>query len=401
MSEALQKIPGGVCAAEGYRAAALHCGVKRVRSTKDDLALVVSDQPATVAGTFTTNQVKAAPVLLSQAHLRGGRARAVVLNSGNANACTGPEGMANARAMVEAAAKALGVPAGEVFIGSTGRIGVQLPVAKITDAIPKLVGKLSRARSRAAAVAIMTSDTHPKQSAYAATAGKKTFRVGGIAKGAGMINPQMATMLSVITTDLAAPAKALQPILREAVESSFNRITVDGDTSTNDTVLLLANGASGVTLDDRNTELFESALRAVCLDLARQIVHDGEGISRVIELTVRGARSERDAAHAAKAVGNSILLKCAWAGADPNWGRIVDALGYSAAKIHPDKVDVYYEDIALVLGGQPVEGSEAPARRIAAKKDFRITVDLHRGPGEYTLLTTDLTEEYVRLNLSE
>lgn len=401
MSEVLQKITGGVCAAEGYRAAALRAGIKRVHSTKDDLALIVTDEPATVAGTFTTNQVKAAPVLVSQANLREGWARAVVLNSGNANACTGPEGMANAQAMTAAVAEALGVPSDEVFIGSTGRIGVQLPIDKITAAIPKLVPKLSRTKSRAAAVALMTSDTHPKQSAYLGKVGKKSFKVGGIAKGAGMINPNMATMLCVITTDVAAPANTLQSILSEIVESSFNRITVDGDTSTNDTVLLLANGASGLALNEDNRELFESALRAVCLDLARQIVHDGEGISRVIELTVRGARSDRDAALAAKAIGNSILLKCAWAGADPNWGRIVDALGYSAAKIAPDKVDVYYEDIALVLGGQPTKDSEAPARKIAARKDFRITVDLHLGPGEYTLLTTDLTEEYVRLNLSE
>lgn len=401
MSEALTKIAGGVCAAEGFRAAALHCGIKRINTTKDDLALIVSDRVTTSAGTFTTNQVKAAPVLVSQEYLRAGKVHAVILNSGNANACTGQEGLINAKAMANAAGAALGLGGNQVLVCSTGRIGVQMPMEKIAAHIPKLVTKLSRTKSRAAAVAIMTSDSFPKQSSYVATLGKKSFKIGGLAKGAGMINPNMATMLCVITTDIAAPAKILQAALREAVETSFNRITVDGDTSTNDTVLLLANGASGVELDERSTELFESALRAVCLDLARQIVTDGEGTTKVIELTVRGARSDKEAQLAAKSVGNSILLKCAWAGADPNWGRILDALGYSPAKINPDRVDVFYENIALVLDGQPAPCDAKQVKKIAEKKEFRVTIDLHSGSGEYTLLTTDLTEEFVRLNLSE
>lgn len=401
MSEALTKIAGGVCAAEGFRAAALHCGIKRINTTKDDLALIFSDRVTTSAGTFTTNQVKAAPVLVSQEYLRAGKVHGVILNSGNANACTGQEGIVNAKAMTDAAGAALGLAGHQVLVCSTGRIGVQMPIEKITAQIPKLVTKLSRTKSRAAAVAIMTSDSFPKQSSYIATLGKKCFKIGGLAKGAGMINPNMATMLCVITTDIAAPSKVLQTALREAVETSFNRITVDGDTSTNDTVLLLANGASGVELDERTTELFESALRAVCLDLARQIVTDGEGTTKVVELTVRGARSDKDAQLAAKSVGNSILLKCAWAGADPNWGRILDALGYSQAKINPDRVDVFYENIALVLDGQPAPCDAKLVKKIAEKKEFRVTIDLHSGSGEYTLLTTDLTEEFVRLNLSE
>ena len=401
-NDALKKISGGVCAAKGFRAAALHCGIKRIQTTKDDLALIVSDFPTASAGTFTTNQVKAAPVLVSQEFLRTGKVRGVILNSGNANACTGAEGIQNAKAMAQSAADALGLPTtNQILVCSTGRIGVQMPIQKITPQIPRLVKQLSRSKSLAAAKAIMTSDSFPKQSAYTGTIEKKSFKIGGIAKGAGMINPQMATMLCVITTDLAAPPKVLQKLLREAVETSFNRITVDGDTSTNDTVLLLANGASGMVLDEGNTELFECALRTTCLDLARQIVGDGEGTTKVIELTVRGARSNADARLAAQSVGNSILLKCAWAGADPNWGRILDALGYSQARINPERVDVYYEEIPLVLDGQPAPNDAKAVKKIAEKKSFRVTIDLHLGNGEYTLLTTDLTEEFVRLNLSE
>jgi glutamate N-acetyltransferase/amino-acid N-acetyltransferase len=367
---------------------------------------VASETPATAAGVFTTNLVKAAPVLLSRRHLDSGKARAVLLNSGNANACTGTPGLRAAEQCANSAAVALGIHADEVLVCSTGRIGVQLPLPKMLPGIREAAASLKAAPAAALAAAksIMTSDSVPKQAAYEVRVGAKSFRIGGMAKGAGMISPNMATMLCVITTDAAVPAAFLRKALREATGRTFNCITVDGDCSTNDTVLTLANGASKVAIRTApEKKAFADALQAVCADLARAIVADGEGTSRVIELTVKGARSEADAHRIGRAIANSQLVKCAWAGSDPNWGRILDAAGYAGAALDPDKVDIAYDGIKAArngMGCQDAKG-EATLRKIAAKKEFSVLVDLHLGKGEAHLLTTDLTEEYVRLNLSE
>jgi glutamate N-acetyltransferase/amino-acid N-acetyltransferase len=410
MPTTLKRIAGGVNAARGFLSASAACGIKRTSSTKgplrSDLCLVVSEVSATAAGVFTTNLVKAAPVLLSRRHLESGKARAIVLNSGNANACTGTPGLRSAEQCANAAAVALGVHADEVLVCSTGRIGVQLPLSKMLPGIGRAAVSLKSTPTAALAAAksIMTSDSVPKQSAFEVKVGGKSFRIGGMAKGAGMISPNMATMLCVITTDAAVPSTFLRKALREAVSTTFNCITVDGDCSTNDTVLTLANGFSGVKIRTTPQQrAFASALQAVCADLSRAIVADGEGTSRVIELTVKGARSEADAHLVARAIANSQLVKSAWAGGDPNWGRILDAAGYSGAKFDPDKVEIAYDTMKAArngMGCQDMKG-ELKLRKIAAKKEFSVTVDLRGGKGEARLLTTDLTEEYVRLNLTE
>jgi len=405
-SKNLKRIAGGVNAARGFLSAAAACGIKRTGPLRSDLCIVASETPATAAGVFTTNLVKAAPVLLSRRHLDSGKARAVLLNSGNANACTGTPGLRAAEQCANSAAVALGIHADEVLVCSTGRIGVQLPLPKMLPGIREAAASLKAAPAAALAAAksIMTSDSVPKQAAYEVRVGAKSFRIGGMAKGAGMISPNMATMLCVITTDAAVPAAFLRKALREATGRTFNCITVDGDCSTNDTVLTLANGASKVAIRTApEKKAFADALQAVCADLARAIVADGEGTSRVIELTVKGARSEADAHRIGRAIANSQLVKCAWAGSDPNWGRILDAAGYAGAALDPDKVDIAYDGIKAArngMGCQDAKG-EATLRKIAAKKEFSVLVDLHLGKGEAHLLTTDLTEEYVRLNLSE
>jgi len=406
MSTKLKRIVGGVNAARGFLSAAAACGIKRTGPLRSDLCLVVSEVPASAAGVFTTNLVKAAPVLLSRRHLESGKARAILLNSGNANACTGTPGLRASEQCANAAAVALGIHADQVLVCSTGRIGVQLPLPKILPGIREAASSLKStpAAALAAAKSIMTSDSVPKQSAYEVKVGSKSFRIGGMAKGAGMISPNMATMLCAITTDAAVPAAFLRKTLGEVVGKTFNCITVDGDCSTNDTVVTLANGLSKVTIRTASEKkAFAEALQAVCADLARAIVADGEGTSRVIELTVKGAKSEADAHKIGRAIANSQLVKCAWAGSDPNWGRILDAAGYAGAVLDPDKVEIAYDGIKAAkngMGCQDAKG-EARLRKVAAKKEFAVLVDLHLGKGEARLLTTDLTEEYVRLNLSE
>jgi glutamate N-acetyltransferase/amino-acid N-acetyltransferase len=406
MSSSLKRIAGGVNASNGFLTGTASCGIKRTGPLRSDLSIVASEFPATAAGVFTTNLVKAAPVLLSRRHLESGKARAVLLNSGNANACTGAPGLRAAEETANSTAVALGLHADEVLICSTGRIGVQLPLAKMLPGIHQAADALksSPAAATAAAKSIMTSDSVPKQSSYEVRVGSKSFRIGGMAKGAGMISPNMATMLCVITTDAAVPTAFLRKVLGEATSRTFNCITVDGDCSTNDTVLTLANGASKLAIRSAaQKRAFADALQAVCADLARAIVADGEGTSRVIELTVKGAKSVADAHLIGRAIANSQLVKCAWAGGDPNWGRILDAAGYSGAKFDPDKVEIAYDGMKAAkngMGCQDMKG-ELKLRKIAAKREFSVLVDLHGGKGEARLLTTDLTEEYVRLNLTE
>jgi glutamate N-acetyltransferase/amino-acid N-acetyltransferase len=402
-AEAVREIKGGVTAPVGFVAASIYCGVKEGNADREDIALILSEAAAVGAGTFTTNKVKAAPVLVSMARLRGKGARAIIANSGNANACTGAEGLASARRMCRAVAKALKVPEREVLVCSTGRIGVQLPIAKMEAAIAQIHPRLG-AWSLDAARALMTSDSFPKEAAVECEIAGSRVRIGGIAKGAGMIDPNMATMLSFVTTDAAIRKADLQKALRTAVAQSFNRITVDGDMSTNDTVLALANGRAGNTLLKPGTAdfaIFQAALDRVTASLARMIVKDGEGVSRFIDLHVTGARTDADARLAARAVANSILVKCAWYGGDPNWGRIMDAVGYCGARIRPDRIRIAYDSVPAVEAGMPAATPVSRLRAVARKKEFTITVDLGLGRGTFRIWTTDLTTEYVEFNMGE
>jgi glutamate N-acetyltransferase/amino-acid N-acetyltransferase len=395
MSE-LKKIKGGVCAPVGFLAAATGCGIKNGQVTRDDIAVVFSESPAHSAATFTTNNVKAAPVRVSAENLKAGRNRAVVLNSGNANACTGDQGLADAREMAAATAALLDLNAKEVLVCSTGRIGVPLPMDRVKEGIAALMPSASG--SAKAAAAIMTSDTFAKEFAVEVKTKSGSFRVGGIAKGAGMIDPNMATMLCVVTTDAALPQALLRRELKRSVENSFNRITIDGDMSTNDTVILLCNGLSGVAPEIGD---FSKALDEVTRTLARMIVSDGEGVSRFVEVEVKGAASAKDARTAAEAIANSTLVKCAWAGGDPNWGRILDAVGYCGVKMKEAQTDIFYDKLEAVTNGRAAKTPFKKLREIAAKKSFKVTVDLKLGSHSYYVWTTDLTEEYVRLNLGE
>ena len=392
----IKKMKGGVCAARGFVAGASGCGIKNGKVMRDDVAVVFSESPATSAATFTTNKVKAAPVRISAEHLKAGANRAVILNSGNANACTGENGLKDARAMCAGTADLLGLKPKEVLVCSTGRIGVPMPMDRVAQGIAAL--KPSRNGSAACAAAIMTSDTFAKEYAVEVKTPKGSFRVGGIAKGAGMIDPNMATMLCVLTTDAAIPQPTLRAELKRSVANSFNRITIDGDMSTNDTVILLANGLSACSPD---MSAFSQALDEVTRALARMIVSDGEGVSRFVEVEVTGAANDKEARTAAEAIANSTLVKCAWAGGDPNWGRILDSVGYCGVKIDDTKADIFYDKLASVKNGIAAKTPFEKLRAVAAKKSFKVTVDLKLGKGSYYVWTTDLTEEYVRLNLGE
>ena len=422
-------IKGSITAPLGYRAAASFCDVKTLgtgkgsnKGQKNDLALIVSDTPAKAAGMFTTNQICAAPVKVCVEHLKNNTAQAVVVNSGNANACTGPQGMADAREMAALTGQALGLKESDVIVGSTGRIGVHLPMANVRSGIAEVATKLkpTRAAATLAAEAIMTSDTRPKEVAVEFKLGGKTVRLGGIAKGAGMIQPGMsptgarpasapqglhATMLAYLTTDANIAAGVLKKCLREAVAQSFNCITVDGDMSTNDTVLLLANGLAGNRkLSATDLKTFQAALNHVCLELAKMIVCDGEGITRVVTVRVTGAKSNADADAAARAVGNSALVKTSWCGGDPNWGRIIDALGYSPATVVEEKVDIAYsatgtrKKVFSLKKGRPTRTSFETLCKAVEPSEFDLHINLNLGQGEAILYAADLTEEYVDFN---
>jgi glutamate N-acetyltransferase / amino-acid N-acetyltransferase len=397
-------VKGGVTAAKGFRASAVFVGIKAANKDREDMALVASEVPAVGAGVFTTNRVKAAPVRVSRAHLRSPHSCAVLLNSGNANACTGPCGIAAAKALAASMAEVLHCGVRRVMVCSTGRIGVPLPLEKMTDKLPELAARLSTSGGAAAAKAIMTSDTYAKEYAVEVKLPGGSFRVGGMAKGAGMIDPNMATMLCVITTDAKLSKGTLQNALHHAVERSFNRMTIDGDMSTNDTVLALANGASGgVSIKNGSPEyaLFMDALNEVCTRLAFMIVRDGEGVSKFVTVQVRGASSLQAARKVAEAVANSTLVKCAWAGNDPNWGRILDAAGYCGVRIREELVDIYYDGVAAVRGGTAAPTPKDKLVKAVSGDKFTVTIDLHQGKAFYTVYTTDLTEKYVELNLSE
>ncbi len=398
-------VPGGVTAAAGFLAGAVHCGIKHDHPKKADLALLCSEVPSVGAATFTTNKIKAAPVKVSAAHLRTKDLRAVVLNSGNANACTGLVGIEHAKRMARAVGWTLGLRERQVLVCSTGRIGVDLPIERIEEGIVQAAGALSTGGGRAAARAIMTSDTFSKEFALRETlADGRTFTVGGMAKGAGMINPNMATMLGVLTTDAPLEKADLQRALGAAVEQSFNRITVDGDMSTNDTVIALANGRAGgkpLVAGSEDFARFQAALNHVTRNLARMIVEDGEGVTRFVEVQVSGAATFQDARKAAGAVANSMLVKCAWYGGDPNWGRILDALGYSSAALREEMIDVYYNGLIAVKGGVASKTPPDKLREVVRQRKFTVHIHLGLGAAEYVVYTTDLTPGYVRLNKGE
>ena len=470
MKNLFKTISGSVVAPQGFLAGGVFCDIKRLgtgkgsnKGNKRDLALIVSEVSATVAGMFTTNQVCAAPVKVCVERVKKGTAQAIVVNSGNANACTGKQGLKDAREMTRIAAFAVavplcgmssrpsssrkyrprsdersyGLPAERVLVASTGRIGVTLPMANVKRgilAVAKLLGNSSNHAAHAVE-AIMTSDTRPKQIAVEFKLGGKTVRMGGICKGAGMIQPGMstngrrpaalskgglhATMLCFITTDVVVEGKTLQAALQGAVAQSFNRITVDGDMSTNDTVLVLANGLAGnKNIEHRtsNTEfrIFQTALNHVCLELARMIVRDGEGVHRVVTVRVNGARTVGDADAAARAVANSPLVKTSWHGGDPNWGRIIAALGYSPAKIVEEKVDIGYSsafasDASARRGGrrkilwslkhgQPTSATFKELCAAVAPKEFDLHIHLNLGAASAVIYAADLTEAYVDFN---
>jgi glutamate N-acetyltransferase / amino-acid N-acetyltransferase len=404
MSTSFKEIPGGITAPSGFLAGSAHCGIKAANSDRPDIAIVYSPQPTAAAATFTTNRVKAAPVRVSATHLRSPDVRAIVANSGNANACTGAAGLETAKRMTRAAAAALGLKERQVLVCSTGRIGVPLPIEKIEATIAGMPDALARDGSRRAAEAIMTSDTFPKEIAVELSLGGRKVRIGGIAKGAGMIDPNMATMLCFLSTDAVIEKDALQQALSVSVEQSFNRITIDGDMSTNDTVILLANGLAGNAPLESGSEEFDAFQRAldhVTRNLARMIVEDGEGVTKFVEVHVNGAASLSDARRAAEAIAKSCLVKCAWFGGDPNWGRIMDAVGYSGAKMREETVDIFYDGAIAVKGGIASATPFEKLQEIVAKKKFTITVDLHLGHADYTVYTTDLSTEYVKLNMGE
>lgn len=434
---------GHIASPKGFRASGVFCDIKRLgtgkgsnKGKKNDLAALFSEMPCAVGGMFTTNQVCAAPVKISQSRVEAAQksdtplAQAVVINSGNANACTGEQGMKDALKMALSLEKELKLPEGSALVCSTGRIGVTMPMKNVSLGIKEACKALASDRdsSAAAANAILTSDSKPKEIAVELEIGGVLVRIGGMCKGAGMIQPGMsptgqrpasmpknrelhATMLGFITTDVAIESSALQSCLEEAVAGSFNGVTVDGDMSTNDTVLALANGMAGnklLTAKSRTgLKTFQVALNHVCLELAKMIVRDGEGVSRVVRILVEGAMTDRDADLAARSVGNSALVKTSWCGGDPNWGRIMDAIGYSEATVHESKVSIGYRPTQgkafqySLKQGKPTKTPLAKLRAITEAKEFDLLIDLGLGRGGATLYAADLTEEYVDFNKGE
>ncbi len=389
----LTPVEGGITAAGGFRAAGIAAGLKP--SGKPDLALVLADGAASCAVSTTTNLVKAAPCVVTEEHARNGRARAVVVNAGNANACTGEQGMADARATAAAVADLVGADPSEVLVLSTGIIGVPMPMDRVLAGLQPLVDDLARDGGARAAEAITTTDTRLKTVAYETRDEAGSCIVGGMAKGAGMIEPAMATMLCVITTDAPMTGAVLKPMLRQAVNRSFNRISIDACGSTNDTVAVLASGAA-----ERPPGLaaFQTALEAVCADLAREIVRDGEGTTKVGYLTVRGALSEEDAAGLARAIAGSVLFRAALHGADPNWGRILAAMGGSGIAFEPARVSVTCGGVQVCRFGTATAFDRGQAAAAMSKPEVEIVVDLGLGTAATTYLTADLTPDYVAEN---
>jgi glutamate N-acetyltransferase/amino-acid N-acetyltransferase len=403
MGKKVKVIEGGVCAPQGFKAGALACGIKNPAVERLDLALIYSEHPTVGAAVYTQNQVCAAPVRLSSSYLKSAEPRAIIANSGNANACTGPDGLINARTMTAVTAKALGLKQREVQVCSTGIIGVPLPIDRIEPRIPELVAALGDDGS-VAARAIMTSDTCPKEIAVQVKIGDVKVRIGAIAKGAGMINPHMATMLCFVTTDAAISKAEIVAATKEAVDLSFNRITVDGDMSTNDTVIVMANGAAGnktITRGGEGSAEFREALTEVMLELAKRIVSDGERVTKLVEVQVRGAASNLDAERVARAVANSKLVKCSWNGNDPNWGRILHAVGYSGARVKEEMVNIHLNGVIVTQNGLSAGTDGDKLIAAVSGPEFTVCIDLNLGKGAFTIYTSDLSPEYVDFNRTE
>lgn len=401
----LNQISGGVCAAKGFTAAGVHCGVKAGSSPdKNDLALILSEKECAAAATYTMNRVKAAPLYVTMDHLENGVAWGVVANSGNANACC-PQSHENAEAMSASAAAATGREPGDFVVASTGVIGQTINISAIQAGLPQAAAALSADGSDAAAHAIMTTDTVKKEIAVSLTIGGKEVRLGAIAKGSGMIHPNMGTMLAFVTTDCAITHEMLSDALHEVVSRTFNRVTVDGDTSTNDMCVVLANGMAGNSLiewKDQDYETFLAALEEVCRHLSRAIAGDGEGASKLVTCKMHGARSEESAERLAKAVVGSSLVKAAMFGADANWGRVLCAMGYSKAPFRPEHVDVSFcsqaGSILVCKQGDGVDFDEDKAKTILTEKEVIIDVDLHEGDESAECWGCDLTYDYVKIN---
>jgi glutamate N-acetyltransferase/amino-acid N-acetyltransferase len=403
MGKKVKVIEGGVCTPQGFKAGAIACGIKNPAVERLDLTLIYSEFPTVGAAVYTQNQVCAAPVRLSSSYLKSAEPRAIIANSGNANACTGPQGLINARTMTAATAKALGLKQREVQVCSTGIIGVPLPIDRIEPRIPELVASLG-SDGGVAARAIMTSDTRPKEIAVQVKIGDVKVMIGAIAKGAGMINPHMATMLCFITTDAAISKAEIVAATKEAVDLSFNRITVDGDMSTNDTVIVMANGQAGnktITRGGEGSAEFREALIEVMLELAKRIVSDGERVTKLVEVQVRGAASNMDAERVARAVANSKLVKCSWNGNDPNWGRILHAVGYSGARVKEEMVNIHLNGVIVTQNGLSAGTDGEKLIAAVSGSEFTVGIDLNLGKGAFTIYTSDLSPEYVDFNRTE
>jgi len=402
----MKQISGGICAPKGFRAGAIRCGIK-ASAKKRDLALIYSEKPCAAAGVFTLNKVKAASVLVSQDHLKDGELKAVIVNSGNANACTGEAGITAARKMTELAAGLFSINPRQVAVASTGVIGVPLPLGVIESGIEELGKSLSADEEGHAAAleAIMTTDIRKKEGSVEIEIDGKPVRIGAIIKGSGMIHPNMGTLLCFITTDAAISSGVLDSCLRNATRRSFNRITVDGDTSTNDAVIIMANGEAGnapINSDGPAHEVFEKALESFCVDLAKAVARDGEGATKLLTITVSGARDEDTAETLAKSVASSSLVKAACFGEDANWGRILCAMGYSGADFNPAEVDISFasegEEVVVCRGGASLPFSEDDAKRVLARENLEIRIKAGNGAGSAAVWGCDLTFDYVKIN---
>lgn len=396
-------LTGGITSAKGFRASGVEAGVKY--ANRRDVALILSDVPCVAAGVFTTNKVAAAPVVVDREKLAASpKAQAIVVNTGCANACTGPQGLADARTIADEAAKTLGLDPSLVLVSSTGVIGTLLPVERIVAGVAKAQAALSAGAEadENASRAIMTTDTKPKRAAVSCVIDGKTVTLGGMCKGAGMIEPMMATMLSYVTTDAAVDPAWLKSALRQAADVSFNRVVVDGDESTNDTLICLANGLAGNAVLDANhpqAGVFVEALKAVCTSLSKQIVMDGEGVSKFVTVKVTGARDDADAHLVARAIARSPLVKTSWFGLDPNWGRVICATGYSGAEVDERKVRILYGGVCAYDRGKVAdEATLAAMQELMKAREFDVAVELGLGDGKDTIYTCDLTFEYVKIN---
>lgn len=395
----MKDIVGGITAPRGFRAGTAECGIKY--PGRPDLTVIASETPAVCAGMFTTNRIKAAPVLVSRRNVQNGIARAIVANSGNANTCNGEDGIAAALAMTVETARSLGCDPSDILVASTGVIGRPFPVEKVAAGIPRAVSSLSTDGGALAARAIMTTDTVPKEASIEIEAGDVPIRIAAIAKGAGMIRPDMATMLCFITTDADIEPSALRKALRYAVASSFNCITVDGDMSTNDTVFVLANGKAGnPTLRSRSKafDAFTEGLTEVCLRMARALVRDGEGATKFITIRVSGAASKEEARQVGLSIANSPLVKTAFFGCDPNWGRIICAAGYSGVAVDESLTTIAINDSVLFDTGRVVPFDESEMRKKLAAREITVEVGLGMGQAETTIYTTDLSHDYIKIN---